>query len=651
MNISTLAKILGVSINELRATGVKHNLYGFFGRNTRIPYQSALEITKILKPEKVSKLKNDDKIYISANPTVQELADSIGKPINQLIKTLLLNGVMATMNEKIDFDTASLVAQELGVEVFLDNEDLFQSENTDTPTVTKAFEVIPQDTNKTFISRSPVVTVMGHVDHGKTTLLDTIRKTNVVATEAGAITQHISSYRISYKLEESKILDTNKTYQITFVDTPGHEAFTAMRARGSQLADFIILVVSAVEGPKPQTVEVIERAKLTKTPIIVALNKIDLPDADIERVKQEISKYGLFPEEWGGNTPFIPISARNNLNIDKLLETILIQAELSDLKGEINCPGQAIVIESNLDSKVGIMTTVLVTKDKLKVGDIIRCGEYVGKIRKLESDTGQILQEANIGEPVVIIGMPAIVSTGEKVIVYSSQKAAQNDANLEITKKNYKQSLNLQKNVTYDNQINLVLKADVLGSLEALKESILKIPQEKVKVVIKAESIGQITEKDIYFAKTANATILGFHTSLYPGLENLIKREQVSLIQSPIIYELLEWVEEQILANTKHEVKEILLGRAEVLALFKSDKINQQIVGGKVIEGKLSSNKMLKIIRNDKILGKAEILELQRNKVKVPEVYISQEFGLSLTSKIKIQKGDILESFDEILVK
>lgn len=651
MNISTLAKILGVSISELRELGTKHGLPGFFGRNTRIPYQSARKITEILRPEKLAKLENDDKIYIPASLKVQEFADSIGKPVSLVVKTLLLNGIIATLNEKIDFDTASLIAQELGVEVYPEDENMFQQENTETLGVVKVFDTDTSDQSKTYVPRGPVVTVMGHVDHGKTTLLDTIRKTEVALREAGGITQHIYTYKITYKPENSEVLDTNKTYQITFVDTPGHEAFTAMRARGSQLADFIILVVSAVEGPKPQTVEVIERAKLTKTPVVVAINKIDLPDADIERTTQEISKYGLIPEEWGGNTPFVPISARNNLNIDKLLETILLQAELLELKGEINCPGQAVVIESNLDPKVGVMTTALVVKDQLKVGDIVRCGEYVGKIRKLTSTTGEILQAAAIGDPVVIVGLPEIVSTGERIIVYSSQKEAQNDANLEIAKKAQKQIINYGNKVAYDNQINLVLKADVLGSLEALKESILKIPQEKVRLAVKWEGVGQVTEKDVHFAKTANATILAFNTSLYTGVENLIKREKVTVVQSPIIYELLEWVEAQILANTKHEIKEISLGKAEILALFKSDKVNQQIVGGRVLEGKIVSNKMLKIIRQDKVVGKAEIVELQRNRVKVSEVQIAQEFGVSLISKVKVQKGDIVESFDEILVK
>jgi translation initiation factor IF-2 len=641
MNISTLAKILGVSINELRDTGVKKEIYGFAGRNTRIPYNSAVEITKVLKPDRLSKLKNDDKIYLPASLTVNEFAEAVGRPVGIIVKTLLLNGVMATLNEKIDYDTASLIAEEIGVEVFPADPEMFEKSNGEGLQLIKNIEYDTPDDKKEYVTRAPVVTIMGHVDHGKTTLLDTIRKTNVVATEAGAITQHISSYQITYNGKK-----------VTFVDTPGHAAFTAMRARGSQLADFIILVVSAVEGPKPQTVEVIERAKLSKTPVIVAMNKIDLPEADLERVKQDIAKFGLVPEEWGGDVPFIPISARNNTNLDKILDTIFLHAEFSDLKGQINCPGQAVIIESHLDKQLGVVSTVLVTKDSITVGDYIKCSEFVGKIRKLENSEGKNITTAGISEPVMLVGLPEVCDIGEVIIQYSNQKDAQIAASIEKAKIiNKKTIITSGSTQSYDNEINVMLKADVTGSLEALKESIIKIPQDKIKINIKSESVGEINENDVEFARTTNSTILAFHTKINPKASLSLKNNPINLVQSDIIYVLLEWVEETIIKNVKHEIKIQILGKAEVLALFKSEKPNLQVIGAEVKEGKILSNKELKLIRNGEEIAILEIHELQKNKAKANEINISQQFGASISGKTKVQVGDIIESFDETVVK
>lgn len=641
MNISTLAKILGVSINELRDTGVKKDIYGFSGRNTRIPYNSAVEITKVLKPEKLSKLQNDDKIYLPNSLSVGELAEAIGKPAGVVVKTLLLNGVMATLNEKIDYDTASLISEELRVEVFPADPELFEKSTPDNLQLIKSVEYDTPEGDKKFAQRPPVITIMGHVDHGKTTLLDTIRKTNVVATEAGAITQHISSYQITYKDQK-----------ITFVDTPGHAAFTAMRARGSQLADFIILVVSAVEGPKPQTVEVIERAKISKTPTIVAINKIDLPDSDIDRVKQDIAKFGLVPEEWGGDTPFIPISAKNNLNLDKLLDTILLHSEVADLKGQVECQGQAVIIESHLDRQLGVVSTVLVTKDFLKVGDYIKCSEFVGKIRKMENSKGVNIQEAGISEPIMLVGLPEVCDVGEVIIVFPSQKDAQVSASIEKAKKVNKKSVVMAgSSQTDENEIHIILKADVSGSLEALKESIIKIPQEKLKIIIKQESVGEVSEGDIDFAKTTGSTILAFHTKISAKASHQMRITPVNIVQSDIIYELLEWVEESILKLVKHEIKTVVLGKAEVLAVFKSEKPSIQVIGGEVKDGKILSSKNLKLVRNGEEIGMLEIQELQKNKAKVTEANISQQFGISLTGKAKVQVGDILECFDETVVR
>jgi translation initiation factor IF-2 len=657
MNISTLAKILGVSINDLRDTGEKNKIYGFKGRNTRIPYNSAIAITKILKPDKLTKLKNDDKIYLPASMTVSEFAENIGKSAGEVIKMLLMSGIMATLNERIDYDTASLLASEMRIEVFPENGDI--NSNGDEPEDLSLMRTIEYDTiNKEYIRRPPVVTVMGHVDHGKTTLLDTIRSANVVSGEAGAITQHISSYNIEYTPKNKDLLkaDLAKSksgaIKMTFVDTPGHEAFAAMRARGSQLADFIILMVSAVEGPKPQTVEVIERAKLSKTPVIVAINKIDLPEADVERAKAEIAGFGLTPEEWGGETPFVPVSAKTGENLDKLLETILQHAELADLKGEINCQGQAVVIESHVDRTKGVETTVLVIKEKLAVGNIMRCGGLVSKVKRIETTTGKSIQSADIGDPVVIYGVPEVVGIGEPIIIYKNQKQAQTDADIENLKRSStKKIVNVDANIiTKDNQINIMLKADVTGSLEALKEAILKIPQEKVKLFIKSESVGELTESDIDFAKISGSTIVAFHTRYSSGIESMIEKNKVNVVSSDIIYELLNWTEEEIVKNTKHEIKITVLGQARILQLFRSDDPKLQVMGGEVFEGKLFSNKAVRVMREEKELGRMEIAQLQNNRVKTTDVKMGNQFGISLSGKVKVQKGDILESIDEMVI-
>ena len=657
MNISTLAKLLGVSINELRDTGTKNNIYGFYGRNTRIPYKSAEMITKLVRPDKLAKLKNDDRIYLPAQLSVSELAETIAVPVSQVIRTLMLNGIIATMNEKLDYDTASLIASELRIEVFPEDGADFESVSSgEVEQLIKMTEYKTKESDKNYVLRPPVVTVMGHVDHGKTTLLDTIRSTNIVAGEAGAITQHISSYQIEYQPEDNKeynLIKGQKGYKVTFIDTPGHSAFTAMRARGSQLADMIILMVSAVEGPKPQTIEVIERAKITKTPVIVALNKIDLPDADIEKVKTSISAYGLVPEDWGGDTPFIGISAKTGQNVNQILDTILTHCEVFELKGEVDCQGQAVAIESHLDKQLGVVTTALVVKDKIKVGDIIRSGMSVGKVRKLSTTDNKPLKEAEVGMPVVILGISEAVPIGDPIICYTSVKQANNDANAEkLIKQAVKKSSNIAKSVaTSENTINIIIKSDVAGSLEAIKESILKIPQDHAKVVIKREEVGAVNDGDIEYAQTTDSTILVFHTDVPSKQEQLMKNRKINYVQSDIIYELLEWVEEQILANIKHEIKEIEIGKAEILATFKSEKAHIQIFGGKCISGKLQFGKEFKLMRGTQDMGKLEIIQMQKSKVEAKEVYDPQEFGMSIKGKNKAQIGDILVCFDEMMIK
>ncbi|GAB4148604.1 MAG: hypothetical protein OHK0017_11460 [Patescibacteria group bacterium] len=644
MNISTLAKLLGVTTADLRDAGQSHKIRGFQGRNTRIPYASALEITKILQPEKAATLKDDDNIYLPGTMTVAEFAETIDRPVGLVMRNLLMNGVMATINEKIDFDTAAIIASELNIEVKqLDNDD-----NESVAPVLDLKHGIGEVKGK-LVPRPMIVTIMGHVDHGKTTLLDNIRKTNVVATEAGAITQHISSYQIEYKGQK-----------ITFLDTPGHEAFAAMRARGSQIADVVVIVVSAVEGVKPQTLEVIQRVKLAKTQAVVAVNKVDLPDADTTRVMQEIAGYGLVPEEWGGDVPFVPISAKVGTNVGKLLETLLLIAEVSEFKGEIDCPGQAVVVESHVDSKLGIVSEIIVTKDKIKTGDYIVVGDTYTRIRQIRDSNDKVLKEAEVSQPVAILGLNKLVDTGEVMVVKQDKKTAENTAIEEGRRRSVKK-INMQRSGNSNlvdkkgtgSHLHLLLKADVNGSLEALKEAIIKIPTEGVNLIIKDSTVGEISLNDLEFAKTSDSVIIAFHTSANQSALRWIKenKESVEIVQSDVIYELLAWVEEAILARVKKEVKHVPLGRAVVLATFKSEKAHQQVFGGEVIDGKIASNKNVKVYRNGEVLGILEIIELQRNKQKVNDVYQPQQFGISTNNKVKVQKGDEIESFDEVVVK
>jgi translation initiation factor IF-2 len=644
MNISTLAKILGISSTDLRDIGVQKKIRGFQGRNTRIPYASAVEITKVVRPDKAENLKDDDNIYLSNTLTVAELAESIDRPVGIVMRYLLTNGVMATINEKIDFDTAAIIASELNIEVrkIDENQDLSigEAEPMDFKKMSSS--------NGAMVKRPAIVTIMGHVDHGKTTLLDRIRHTNVVDTEAGAITQHITSYQIEYKGEK-----------ITFMDTPGHEAFAAMRARGSQLADIVIIVVSAVEGVKPQTTEVIQRVKLAKTQAIVAVNKIDLPDADPMRIMQDVAAFGLVPEEWGGNVPFVQISAKQGLNVDKLLDTIILMSEVMELKGEIDCPAQAVVVESHVESKLGIVSHVIVTKDTLRVGDYVAVADTHFKIKQIQKSSGEVTKTASICEPVAILGSNQLIGTGEVMVVFPDKKSAEKVAIEEERRRSIKKiKLNRNTSTLVDKKgstsnLHLVLKADVNGSLEALKEAILKIPTEGVNLIIKDASVGQISENDLQFAQTSDSTIIAFHTSANQQALRWLKdkKEDINLIQSDVIYELLSWVEEAILSRVKREIKITVLGKAEILATFRSDKPTIQVFGGEVLDGKILSNKNLQVWRNGEMLGVLEVLELQKNKQKVADAFQSQQFGISTNAKVKVQKGDIIESIDETVVK
>ncbi|MDP3741321.1 MAG: translation initiation factor IF-2 [bacterium] len=637
MNLSSLSQQLNLSIPELRAR-IKEAGFHVSQKAQKIDNKLAREIVHKLTG-KISVQARDEKptkIQVGKFISVKEFADKLHEPVTVVIKKLLDNGVMATINEEIDLDTASIIASELGVEV-----EMVAGEGTKLG-VGYVADVLAQEEKIKLLPRAPIVAVMGHVDHGKTTLLDTIRKTNVVAQEAGAITQHIGAYQIEHG---GKF--------ITFLDTPGHEAFAAMRARGANVTDIIVLVVAADDSVKPQTVEVINRAKLTKTPLVVAINKIDKPGADPNRVKADLASLGVTVEDFGGHVPSVDISAKTAKNLDKLLEIILLSAEVETLQA--NPEGQTVgtVIDSRLSKGQGAVATVLVQNGTLKPGDIVVVGSTYGKIRSMEDAYGKKLKLAVPSTPTQISGLSDVPQAGDILRVMKTPEEAKIEA-VALQKMERARRLQVRPAIKADpnqRELKVILRADVQGSLEALLEALNKLSSEDVKLNIVNQGVGEVTESDITMAENTKSVILGFHVRSAPAAVKLAKLKNVTIDIYQIIYELLEDVTAALLAMMPVEVKVISLGRAKIKAVFRTEK-DFMIIGGEVIEGKIVEKKKFKIIRDKAQVGQGKIDELQQNKVEVSEVTAAKEFGaraINLTSPI--ENSDILELFDEVVKK
>jgi translation initiation factor IF-2 len=549
-----------------------------------------------------------------------------------VIKILINNGVMATMNEQIDFDAAAVVASELGFEV--------QEEKTEALLgVGTVGEILAAEKEADLKPRPPIVAVMGHVDHGKTTLLDTIRSTNVIATEAGAITQHIGAYKVQYK---------GKT--ITFLDTPGHEAFAAMRARGANVTDIIILVVAADDGVKQQTLEVISRAKLTRTPMIVAVNKIDKPEANPEVVKSQLAEAGVVPEEWGGKTVFVPVSAKKNLGVDKLLDMILLTAEMENYRA--NPAGKTVgtVIESHLSKTQGPIASVIVQNGTLRLNDIVTVGGTYGKVRILQDENGRTLKAAPPSTPVRLSGISNVPEVGDLLLTCDNLQQAQAAARAVLLSRKAKR-LSLKTGIAADTenqQLNLILKADTQGSLEAILAEIAKLENQDVKIKIVSSGVGDINESDVLNAESSSATLIGFHNAVLPAAARLAKQKNIAIDIYNIIYELTEDLTRAILNLVLPEVEEVVVGRAKVLAVFRTEK-DYMIVGGSVLEGELIVGRKVRILRGEKRIGEGKLTELQHNKVSVKQVKAGLECGINLGTRVKVEKGDILMIVDERL--
>jgi len=634
MNLSSLSSQLNMSIQDLR---LKAREKGFFisPKANKVDNFLARQITEALTPKPVAPVSTvpvvKKKIKLPGFIKVRDFADVLKLPVTDVIKTLIKNGVMATINEEVDFDTASIVAQDLNFEV-----------ETLADTTHKEFglgflqEILKAEKEETLKSRSPIVTIMGHVDHGKTTLLDTIRKTKVAEGESGGITQHIGAYRVQ-----------KNGKWITFLDTPGHEAFSEMRARGANVTDIIVLVVAADDGVRPQTLEVINRAKFTETPMIVAINKIDKPEANIIKVKQELAGVGVLTEEWGGKTIAVEISAKQGIGIDNLLEMILLTAEIENLRA--NPQGKTIgtVIESRMTQGKGATATVIVQNGTLKVGDIVAAGIAFGRVRSLDDEKGRKLKDAGPSIPVQISGLSETPKAGDILQVLENLDESRHIA---MSAKKKEQSHRFARHGLAGDlttkSLNLVLKADVAGSLEAIKQSIAKLKNDEVKINILSDDVGEINESDVLLASSSKATVVGFRVKTNSKAEGLARQSKVTIDSYDVIYELLEDVTTAVIKMFTPELEKIVYGTAKVLAIFRTEK-GIMIVGGKVVNGDLKKNSRIIIYRGEAELGRAEIMELQQTKVMAKTIGTNEEFGIKLKTPVKILEGDILESFEE----
>ena len=580
---------------------------------------------------------NSDIIIYKEGMTIALLAKELNVKPAILIKKLFTLGVLATINNAIDFETAELVVSDY-------NKKLERENNIDE---NKFEDFKITDKEEDLEKRPPVVTIMGHVDHGKTTLLDTIRKTSVALGEAGGITQAISAYQVKSNDE-----------LITFIDTPGHAAFTEMRARGASITDIVIIIVAADDGVMPQTKEAIDHAKAANVPIIVAINKIDKPAANIERVMTELAEYGLQPEEWGGDTIFIPISAKTGEGIDKLLENILLVAELEEYRANPKRYAIGTVVEATLDKHVGAKVTILVQNGTLRLGDPIVIGNAYGKIRTLKNDKGEEITEALPSQPVEITGINDIPQAGDKFMAFESEKQARSigEARKEEArlKKNAKTSLSLEdifsKIKDGIKEINVIIKADVNGSAEAVKNSLEKIEVEGVNVKVIRSSVGAITESDIVLASASNAIIIGFNIRPTGTIKDYAKEQGVDIRLYDIIYKAVEDMENAMRGMLDPEYVEKVIGTIEVRKLFKFSKVGI-IAGSYVLDGVVKSNSKARIIRDSVVIYDGEIGSLQREKDSVKEVKKGLECGVTIERFNDIKVGDVIEAYEMVEVK
>lgn len=570
-------------------------------------------------------------VTVPAAVTVKELAELFGCEVSEIIKHLMALGVMATINQNLDPDTVEILAEEFGVT-------LLKPEKEEDPT-----EYIPEPDDPRFlVPRPPIVTIMGHVDHGKTTLLDALRQTNVALHEAGGITQRIGAYQIRYK-----------GHKITFLDTPGHEAFTAMRSRGAQLTDIAVLIVAADDGVMPQTIEAIHHAKNAGVPIMVAVNKIDKPGANPDRIKEELSKEGLLAEDWGGDVIMTPISAKKKIGLDDLLENILLVAEMKELKANPKREAYGVVVEAQLDKGRGPVMSVLVQNGTLHVGDGILAGKSWGRVRAMNNENGRKMKSAEPAAPVEILGMDSVPEAGDHFYVMDERKA-RNIAEIRASRAKEEEQRSVQK-VTLDNifekikegemkELDLIVKADVQGSVEALVQSLMGIKSDEVRVSIVHSAVGAINESDVMLASASNALIIGFNVRPDANARALAEKDGVDMRLYRVIYDCIDDIKAAMAGMLAPTIREVVLGHAEVRQVIHTPKLI--VAGCYVQDGKITSSCRLRLIRDGIVIHEGKIASLRRFKDDVKEVAQGFECGISLESYRDVKEGDQLESFE-----
>jgi len=575
------------------------------------------------------------KAIITSNEiTIKELSEKIGKPVAEIVKKLMLLGIMATINSTIDFDTAELVSTDLGVELELKLDKTFEE---------KLLESAKDDEdNDKLVKRPPIVTVMGHVDHGKTSLLDAFRETNVVAGEAGGITQSIGAYQISFNGEK-----------ITFIDTPGHAAFTAMRARGAKATDIAILVVAADDGIMPQTIEAINHIKAAGVPMIVAINKMDKPEANPDRVKQQLTEHGVLPEEWGGDTIVVPISAKSRMGLDELKQTILLVAEMQELKANPDKTATGVVIEAELDKNKGPVASVLIHNGTLHVGDSIMSGITFGKVRAMYNEHGKSVKSAGPSTPVSILGFNEVPVSGDQV--YAVAESLSKQVIQERIDKIKKERAKETSGVTLDNfmnkvhegtlkNLNIIIKADTMGSVEALKATLLPIANDEAKVNVIHSAAGAVTESDVILAQTTGAIIICFNQKPVPKAKALAESQKIEIKEYKIIYEIVDDITNAISGMQTVKYEEKWIGRAEILVVFKLSTAGK-VAGSAVRDGKVTRHCIAHIMRNDEEIGVTTVDSLKIVKDEKAEVAKGYECGIKLHDNIDFKEGDIIEFF------
>ena len=575
-------------------------------------------------------------VITTDNMTVKDFSEAISRPVTEIVKKMFILGIMATVNSNIDYETAELVAGELGVTLERKVAETYEEK------LEKTLENAVTEDASHLVKRPPVVTVMGHVDHGKTSLLDAIRKTNVISGEAGGITQHIGAYTVKCKGE-----------QITFIDTPGHAAFTSMRARGAQITDIAILVVAADDGIMPQTIEAISHIKNAGVPMIVAINKMDKVEANPDRVKQQLAEQEVLPEEWGGDTICVPISAKKGENIDKLLEMVLLVAEMLDLKANPDRPAVGTIVEAKLDKGKGPVATVLVQNGTLKAGDTVVSGIAIGRVRAMTDENGKSVKQAGPSTPVYILGLDEVPQSGDKLTVIDEKMSKliaeerKNKIKLDKIKSQQPVSVDDFFNKVKDGELknlNVIVKTDVQGSCEALKQSIVKIKNEEAKVSIVHSGVGAVNESDVLLAEASNAKIIAFNVKVEPKAKALAEKDKIEINSYSVIYECLEDLERAVRGMQAPKYQEKIVGHAEVRKLFKISSVGT-IAGSYVLDGKIVRNAMVRLFRNGKLITETQIATLQIGKDNAKEVNKGFECGIKLDGFNDIEELDVIEAY------